>query len=74
MYSDYFATNGHQSVTNGQSQRPIRNARYSFQEIAKCQQTVQLQSDIFNDPLAYFILQCVICFIESTTVNEMIMN
>jgi len=74
MYSDYFATNGHESVTNGQSQRPIGHARYSFQEIARCQQTVQLQSDTFNDPLAFFILQCVISFTECTMVNEIIMN
>jgi len=74
MYSDYFAINGHESVTNGQAQRPIRHARYPFQEIARCRQTVHLQSHIFKDPLAFFILQCVISFTECTMVNEMIMN
>jgi hypothetical protein len=74
MHSDYFAKNGHVSVTNDQSQRPISYARYTFLGIARCGQTVQLQGDKFNDPLTFFVLQCVICFKECTKENEMIMN
>jgi hypothetical protein len=56
MCSDYCATDGHWSVTNGQSLRPICYAWYCFIEIARCRQTVQLQGDTFN-PLPSLTLQ-----------------